>query len=118
MRDEEAHEKHPHGHQESQHGRTEKVDKGQIYKQDPEADADAHRTDPITIWVSDGLPLVTVDDYVGMDFDKAVAKAKDDGLQVSVYGQWPWSKKDTIVDQSIEPNQQVEKGTTITLRYN
>ena len=101
-----------------EHGRSEKVEKGQIFKQDPKAKADAHRTDPITIWVSDGLPLVTVDDYVGMKFDKAVAAAEHDGLTVSVYGQWPWSKKHTIVDQSIEPKQQVEKGTTITLRYN
>jgi serine/threonine-protein kinase len=53
-----------------------------------------------------------------MSYDDAVASAEKAGLKVSVYGVWPWSAKDTIVDQSIEPKQQVEKGSTITLRYN
>ena len=100
------------------HARTDKADKGIVFKQDPKAKADAHRTDPITITVSDGPPLVTVGDYVGQKFDAGVAAAEADGLHVSVYGQWPWSKKTTIVDQTIQPNQQVEKGTTITLKYN
>lgn len=101
-----------------EHDRTDKVKEGEIFKQDPESATPAHRTDAITIWVSDGPPLVTVNDYVGMDYKDGVAQAKADGLKVRTYGQWPWSTKDTIIDQSIEPNQQVEKGSTITLRYN
>jgi len=98
--------------------RSEGVPKGEVYKQDPKAGAEGHRLDAVTIWISDGPPLVAVGDYVGMDYKDGVAAAKKDGLRVSLYGQWPWSSKETIVDQSIEPDQQVEKGATITLRYN
>jgi len=101
-----------------EHERTEEAPEGIVFKQDPKAKSDAHRTDAITITVSDGPPLVTVGDYVGLSYKDGVAAAKKDGLKVSVYGYWPWSSKDTIVDQSIEPNQQVEKNSTITLRYN
>lgn len=101
-----------------EHGRSNDVKKGEIFKQEPAADADAHRMDDVTIWVSDGPPLITVGDYVGVPYDEAVAAAKEAGLKVSVYGQWPWSSKETIVDQSIAPDQQVEKGSKITLRYN
>ncbi|MCR6713236.1 MAG: Stk1 family PASTA domain-containing Ser/Thr kinase [Demequina sp.] len=102
-----------------EHDRTEKVAKGQIFKQDPKADADAHRTDPITIWVSDGPPLITVDDYVGMDYADGVAAAKKDGFNVVTNGKYAFlSHKNHIVDQSLAPNQQVEKGTTLVLVYN
>lgn len=100
------------------HERTDKADKGIVFKQDPKADAAAHRTDPITITVSDGPPLVTADDYTGMKVEKARAAAEADGLTVSLYPKWPWSTKKNIIDQSITPGQQVEKGTTITLIYN
>jgi len=98
--------------------RTDDAPKGVVFKQDPKAGAEGFRLGKITIWVSEGPPLVTVDDYVGMSYDDGVAAAKADGLKVNTYGYWPWSSKNTIVGQSIEPNQQVEKGTTITLRYN
>ena len=100
------------------HERTDEAAAGIVFKQDPAADADGLRTAPITITVSDGPPLITVGDYVGMSYKDGVAAAKADGLNVSLYGQWPWSKKKTIVDQTIQPQQQVEKGTTITLKYN
>jgi len=98
--------------------RTDKAPKGEVFKQDPEAGDDGHRTDPITIWVSDGPPLITVEDYVGMDVDAAERAAERAGFEVRLYGYWPWSSPNTVVGQSIEPDQQVEKGTTITLRYN
>ena len=75
------------------HERTEEAAAGIVFKQDPAPDADGLRTDPITITVSDGPPLITVRDYVGMSYKDGVAAAKADGLNVSLYGQWPWSKR-------------------------
>lgn len=98
--------------------RTDDAPKGEVFKQDPKAGAKGNRTDEITIWVSDGPPLITVGDYVGMDVDAAERAAERAGFEVSLYGYWPWSSPNTVVGQSIEPEQQVEKGTTITLRYN
>ncbi|WP_144016015.1 Stk1 family PASTA domain-containing Ser/Thr kinase [Demequina sp. NBRC 110052] len=101
-----------------EYGRTEDVDKGEVYLQDPAATSDGFRTQAVTITVSEGLPLVTVDDYVGMDAQGAQKAAKDAGLKVTMYGKWPWSSKESIVDQSLTPGQEVEKGTAIVLIYN
>ena len=100
------------------HERTDAAAAGIVFKQDPAANADAHRLDPISITVSDGPPLVPVGDYVGLSVKDAQAAAKEAGLKVTLYPKWPWSKKESIVDQSITPGQQVEKGTAITLVYN
>ena len=65
------------------------------------------------------LPLITVDDYVGMDYADGVAAAKKDGFNVVTNGKYAFlSHKNHIVDQSLAPNQQVEKGTTLVLVYN
>lgn len=98
--------------------RTDKADKGIVFAQDPGADADSTRTAAITLTVSDGPPLVTVDDYVGMAVAAAEKAAKKAGLKVDLYGVWPWSSKNLVVEQSVFPGTQVEKGTSITLRYN
>ncbi|WP_062464508.1 Stk1 family PASTA domain-containing Ser/Thr kinase [Demequina soli] len=101
-----------------EHARTTDAPKGEVFAQSPAANASAHRTDAITITVSDGPPLVTVDDYVGLDVDKALKQAQKDGLDVTLYAKWPWSSKGSIVDQSLVPGAQVEQGTSIVLMYN
>lgn len=101
-----------------EHGRSDDVKTGEIFKQDPEAEASIHRTDAVTIWVSDGPPLVTVDDFVGMTVKDAQKAAKEAGLKVNLWPKWPWSSKESIVDQAPVPGQQVEKGSTVTLTYN
>ncbi|MDX5400171.1 MAG: PASTA domain-containing protein, partial [Actinomycetes bacterium] len=98
--------------------RTEDAKKGEVFRQSLEAGTEANRKDAITLTVSDGPPLVTVSDYVGMSVDQAERAAKDDGLKVTLYSKWPWSKKESIVDQSLVPGAQVEKNTGIVLVYN
>lgn len=102
-----------------EHGRSDDVKKNEIFKQDPKANAEGHRQDTVTIWVSDGRPLITVDDYVGMSYKDGVQAAKKDGFRVSTTGKWGFlSDKNSIVDQNLSPGQQAEKGTTIVLVYN
>ncbi|WP_052405459.1 Stk1 family PASTA domain-containing Ser/Thr kinase [Demequina mangrovi] len=99
--------------------RTDAADKGIVFAQSPEAGAGGHRLDTVTITVSDGPPLVTIEDYVGMDYEAGVSAARSAGLTVSTSGRWGiLSAQDTIVDQSLNPGQQVERGTTIVLIYN
>lgn len=99
-------------------GRTAEVSTGEVYEQSREAGSEGLRTDEITITVSVGLPLVTVEDYVGRPYDDAVAAAQAAGLSVNTEPRWFFSSQEIIVDQSIRPNDQVENGTTITLVYN
>lgn len=98
--------------------RTDDAPKGEVYLQSPEAGADGRRTDAITITVSEGPPLVTVSDYVGLGVEEAERAAKDDGLKVELYSKWPWSSPTSIVDQSLVPGAEVEKNTSIVLVYN
>ncbi|MFP5360177.1 MAG: Stk1 family PASTA domain-containing Ser/Thr kinase [Actinomycetes bacterium] len=98
--------------------RTDDAPKGEVYLQSPEAGADGRRTDAITITVSEGPPLVTVSDYVGLGVEEAEQAAKDDGLKVELYSKWPWSSPNSIVDQSLVPGAEVEKNTSIVLVYN
>ena len=63
-----------------QHGRTLEVPTGQVYQQDPAGDAAGFRAQAMTIWVSDGKPIVTVQDYRTLDKDVAKAQAENLGL--------------------------------------
>ncbi len=100
------------------HGRTLDYSTGQIYDQDPPANTAGHRTDAITVWISDGKPLVHIPDFTLSEVDAAQQRAEDLGLTVTLQPKWFWSTKRWIVDQSIDPGEDVEVGTTIVLTYN
>ena len=102
-----------------QRGRTVDVATGQIYKQDPAANAAGFRAQDMTIWVSDGKPFVTIPDFTLKPVDTEVQRAQDLGLKVVLKKKWPFSTKNQIIDQDIAPGTaNVEWGTTITLTYN
>ncbi len=101
-----------------QHGRSLDVAKGQVYQQDPAGDAVGFRAQAMTIWVSDGKPLVTVPDYTQQDPDVAQKAAEDLGLVVTLKPLTWHSTKRFIADQSILPDTQVEIGSAIILYYN
>jgi serine/threonine-protein kinase len=101
-----------------EHERTEKAPEGIVFKQDPKAKADAHRTDAITITVSDGPPLVTVPDFTAYDDkDQAVAAAKSIGLDPKLTNlPFPFLGNG-VTAQSISAGKEVPKGSSITLYY-
>lgn len=102
-----------------QHGRTVDVATGQIYKQDPAANAPGFRVQDMTIWVSDGKPLIVVPDFTLKPVDAQVQRAQDLGFKVVLKKLWPFSTKNAITGQDIAPGTpNVEVGTTITLTYN
>jgi serine/threonine-protein kinase len=91
---------------------------GQVYQQDPAANTAGHRADAITLWVSDGKPLVEVPDFTLSTVTFAQQRAEALGLVVTLKPKWFWSTQNYIVDQSIDPGQDVEVGSTIVLTYN
>ncbi len=100
------------------HERTDTAPKDEVFRQDPGAGVEGTRTQNVTLYVSDGPPLITVRDYVGGDVKDAERAARADGLKPSLYPKWPWSTKNSIVDQSLYPGAQVERGSDIVLIYN
>ena len=99
-----------------EHGRTSDYPKGQIYDQDPDAGTSGHRTDAITIWVSDGPPVVTVPYFSGMNEALARSTAENVGLGVTVTDRW-LTFCSAICGQSVAPGEEVEIGTVIDLWY-
>ncbi len=100
-----------------EHGRTLDVAKGQVYKQDPAGDSAGHRAQEMTIWVSDGKPLVTIENYISRDKDVAKSNAEKLGLVVDLKKKAWWCVGSGITGQSLDPGTQVEVGTAITLEY-
>ncbi|PKQ14850.1 MAG: hypothetical protein CVT68_09730 [Actinobacteria bacterium HGW-Actinobacteria-8] len=102
-----------------EYGRSNDVGEGEVYATDPAPGSDSTRTAPITLWVSQGKPLLTVANYIGMDVKVAEKAARDAGLKVTLYGKWPFSSKNLIVDQNPAAGTTgVESGTEIILTYN
>jgi serine/threonine-protein kinase len=101
-----------------QYGRTEDYSTGEVYSQDPSAGETGYRTDAITIWVSEGLPLVEIPDFTFNSVTYALQRCDNLQLDCSLKKKWPWSSQNAIVDQSITPGTEVEVGTSLVLTYN
>nr|WP_241744002.1 Stk1 family PASTA domain-containing Ser/Thr kinase [Cellulosimicrobium arenosum] len=63
---------------------SEDVAAGRVISQDPGQGTDAHRTDPVTIVISLGPPLVEVPDTYGQNVRSAEKALKDAGFEVEV----------------------------------
>jgi serine/threonine-protein kinase len=92
--------------------------KGFVFKTNPAANTEGTRAQTITIYVSDGPPLVTVPDFTFQTPDVARQQAEDLGLVVELQPLRPWSSPRQIVDQSLSSGSLAEMGATIVLYYN
>ena len=98
------------------HERTEEAAAGIVFKQDPAPDVAGLRTDPITITVSDGPPLVEVPDVRGKKFPEARKELTDAGFAVDGKDEaWNFSK--VVFTQTPAPKQMAERGSTVFLSY-
>ena len=95
------------------------VKKGYVVKTEPEAGQEAHKGSTIIVYVSIGEDAgqVQIDDWVGRTIDDAVELAKWKGLKVETKAVASYEKENTVVKQSIEKGEKVEKGTTIVFEY-
>ncbi|MFV0634708.1 Stk1 family PASTA domain-containing Ser/Thr kinase [Demequina sp.] len=99
--------------------RTNEQPKGTVFRQDPGAGAEGTRTQAITIWVSEGPPLVALNDYTYNTVERAQQELADLGLEVELEAAnaWPWTTPDFVVGQRPDPGTEVEVGSTVTLIY-
>ncbi len=95
------------------------VKKGNVIKTEPEAGAMAHKGSTIIIYVSLGEDAgqIKVDNWVGMSVDEASTLADYKGFKVKTKGVASYEPEGQVVEQSIEPNEKVDKGTEITLSF-
>lgn len=92
------------------------VEEGYVIKTEPEAGQQAHKGSTIIIYVSIGKDLeqVKIEDWVGMTIEDASMLAAYKGLKVETVLTPSYEDEGKVVKQDIEPDEQVEIGTTIT----
>jgi beta-lactam-binding protein with PASTA domain len=96
--------------------RTADQPKGNVFRTDPVAGTEGTRTQEMTLYVSDGPPLVTVPDVRGKEFKDAQKELEALGFKVTGKNEaWNFSK--VVFSQDPAPNSQVEPGSTIFLEY-
>jgi len=64
-----------------QHGSSERLKKGIVFKQDPDPGTKLHKGDTVTIFASPGPPKVTIPDVKGKQWTDAQQELSDAGLQ-------------------------------------
>ncbi len=90
------------------------VEAGRVISQSPEGGAQGKRTDTVTLQVSKGPETVAMPNLTGKQYGEAAAALEALGLKAerrNVLG----GLFGTVRDQSVPAEQQVAKGTTITL---
>lgn len=88
------------------------VPAGQVISTAPIADAEAPRDSAVTVTVSRGPDLVTVEDYAGMTVEEAVAALEDAGLRVDVVGYRPGRR---VKHQDPPERTRLHRNETVTL---
>ncbi|AEG44558.1 Stk1 family PASTA domain-containing Ser/Thr kinase [Isoptericola variabilis] len=88
------------------------VAEGHVLRQDPEAGAQAHRTDTVTLTLSAGPPIVAVPDVVGMRTGAARAALEEAGFEVEE-NKYLGGLLDTVRFQ--DTTGEAPQGSTVTL---
>lgn len=91
--------------------------KGNICEQSPAAKVKVDKGATIALVLSTGAPKVVVPSVLGDDIDKATEKLTGDKYQLDVKTVTKESPEEpgTVLEQSLDVGDEVEKGTTITL---
>ena len=95
--------------------RTMDAEKGVVFKQDPEAAAPGFRAQEMTIYVSDGPPLVEVPDVTGSNVNAARDQLEDLGFEVNVENLFG-GLFGLVRSQDPVGGSEAEYGSTITIR--
>ncbi|MGH9009827.1 MAG: PASTA domain-containing protein, partial [Acidimicrobiia bacterium] len=88
------------------------VPAGQVIRHDPVKGAEAPRDSTVTVVVSRGPDVVTVDDYRGMTVEDAVIALEQAGLQADVVSYRPFRR---VKQQDPPAGTQVRRNETVTL---
>ena len=96
-----------------------KVEAGYIIKQDTEAETTVSAGDKVVIHVSSGVEKVTVPSVIGKSEDDAKTALKNAGLKVVVKTEEDQSKdNNTVIKQSVDEGEEVEKNSSVTITVN
>jgi serine/threonine-protein kinase len=93
------------------------VPAGSVISQDPAAGTPGHRTNTVTVVISQGPPMVVVPDVTGKKFNDAKTALEALGVTVVRQQVFPYfgGPNGTVYQQSVPANTSVQKGSTITL---
>ena len=100
---------------------TEEVEKGKISKTSPKAGATVKKGATITLYRSLGSERITVENYVGKDYNKIKAELEVKGLNVLIENKDVddkskyIGKEDEIIEQSVEEGSKLMSGDNIIL---
>jgi serine/threonine-protein kinase len=98
-------------------GRSNAVNEGQVFRQDPPRGTELNRGDTVSYWVSRGKPQVEVPDLVGRTQADAEAALADAGLELGAVAQ---EQSDTVpagvvIRQDPPAGEQVDKGSAVSI---
>lgn len=95
------------------------IKKGNVIKTEPSAGQMAHKGSTIIVYVSLGEDAgqIKIDNWIGMTVDEASMLADYKGLKVKTKGAASYEPEGQVIEQSIEANEKVEKGTEILLTF-
>lgn len=89
---------------------------GVVMAQTPEPNADAFRTDTVTLTVSLGAPLVEVPRLFGQNYNTAKATLEELGFKVERQNLPAGAVFNLVASQSVPPGESAPKGTVIVLQ--
>src|SRR5581483_10802027 len=88
---------------------------GLVASQDPGGGTKINKTSTVTLFVSTGVPKVTVPGVVGQDVTSAVASLAQVGLNYKVRRIYSGQQQDTVTGQNPASGDKVKKGSTVTI---
>lgn len=97
---------------------SEEVESGYVIRTDPEAESELREGQTITLYVSEGKPskMITIPSLIGQTLNKAQEMLKEYNLVVKVSEKYDdVAEAGIVIDQSINPNVEVQEGATLTL---
>jgi serine/threonine-protein kinase len=97
-------------------GRSNAVEEGRVYKQDPSAGTPVKRGDTVSYWISRGKPQAEVPDLVGLTQADAEAALADAGLGVGMVTQQPSTTvpAGSVISQDPAARTKVDKESTVS----
>lgn len=98
-------------------GRSNAVNEGQVFRQDPAAGTELNRGDTVSYWVSRGKPQVEVPDLTGLSQSDAEARLADAGLELGTVAQEQSATvpAGAVIRQDPAPGEQVDKGSSVSI---
>jgi len=91
------------------------VEANHVIRQNPPPGTRVEKNSLVELVISNGLPLLGLDDFRGFRFNDAQLNLQRDGFKVKQVSKFDKSPKDNVIDQQPKAGSQVRKGAVVTL---